>query len=46
MRFAGVVFTRYQHKVKYWMTFNEINNRPTSMRTLPLHQLRFEIFAG
>ena len=27
VRFAGVVFTRYQHKVKYWMTFNEINNQ-------------------
>lgn len=24
-RFAEVVFKRYQHKVKYWMTFNEIN---------------------
>ena len=22
-----MVFTRYQHKVKYWMTFNEINNQ-------------------
>ena len=27
VRFAKVVFQRYQHKVKYWMTFNEINNR-------------------
>ncbi len=27
VRFAKVVFDRYQHKVKYWMTFNEINNR-------------------
>lgn len=27
VRFAKVVFTRYQHKVKYWMTFNEINNQ-------------------
>ena len=27
VRFARVVFTRYQHKVKYWMTFNEINNQ-------------------
>lgn len=24
-RFAKVVFDRYAHKVKYWMTFNEIN---------------------
>ncbi|KTI94385.1 6-phospho-beta-glucosidase [Enterobacter hormaechei] len=27
VRFAKVVFERYQHKVKYWMTFNEINNQ-------------------
>lgn len=27
VRFAEVVFKRYQHKVKYWMTFNEINNQ-------------------
>lgn len=26
VRFAEVVFERYKHKVKYWMTFNEINN--------------------
>ncbi|HFZ8488779.1 TPA: 6-phospho-beta-glucosidase [Salmonella enterica subsp. diarizonae serovar 50:k:z35] len=26
-RFAKVVFNRYQSKVKYWMTFNEINNQ-------------------
>ena len=26
-KFAEVCFTRYQHKVKYWMTFNEINNQ-------------------
>ncbi|MCW6682556.1 6-phospho-beta-glucosidase [Aerococcaceae bacterium NML160702] len=26
-RFAKVCFERYQHKVKYWMTFNEINNQ-------------------
>ena len=26
-RFAQTVFERYQHKVKYWMTFNEINNQ-------------------
>lgn len=25
--FATVCFNRYQHKVKYWMTFNEINNQ-------------------
>ena len=27
VRFAKVCFERYQHKVKYWMTFNEINNQ-------------------
>lgn len=25
--FASTVFTRYKEKVKYWMTFNEINNQ-------------------
>lgn len=24
--YASCVFTRYRHKVKYWMTFNEINH--------------------
>lgn len=27
VRYSEVVMTRYQHKVKYWMTFNEINNQ-------------------
>ena len=27
VKFAKVCFERYQHKVKYWMTFNEINNQ-------------------
>ena len=27
VRFAKVCFERYHHKVKYWMTFNEINNQ-------------------
>lgn len=27
VKFAKVVFERYQDKVKYWMTFNEINNQ-------------------
>ncbi len=27
VRFATVVFERYKNKVKYWMTFNEINNQ-------------------
>ncbi|MFD1803790.1 6-phospho-beta-glucosidase [Mixta tenebrionis] len=29
VRFSEVVMRRYQHKVKYWMTFNEINNQRT-----------------
>ncbi|WP_277205946.1 6-phospho-beta-glucosidase [Vibrio misgurnus] len=27
VKFAQVVMQRYQHKVKYWITFNEINNQ-------------------
>ncbi len=27
IHFASTVFTRYKEKVKYWMTFNEINNQ-------------------
>ena len=27
VRFAEVCFKRYKDKVKYWMTFNEINNQ-------------------
>ena len=27
VKFAEVVFDRYKDKVKYWMTFNEINNQ-------------------
>ena len=27
VRFAKVCFERYHNKVKYWMTFNEINNQ-------------------
>ncbi len=27
VRYSEAVMTRYQHKVKYWMTFNEINNQ-------------------
>lgn len=27
MRYATTVFTRYKDKVKYWLTFNEINNQ-------------------
>ncbi|SFC31754.1 6-phospho-beta-glucosidase [Pragia fontium] len=27
VKYSEVVMRRYQHKVKYWMTFNEINNQ-------------------
>ncbi|QKJ88535.1 6-phospho-beta-glucosidase [Paramixta manurensis] len=27
VRYSEVVMQRYRHKVKYWMTFNEINNQ-------------------
>lgn len=30
VRFAEVVMRRYKDKVKYWMTFNEINNQGTA----------------
>ena len=33
VRYCQVVFQRYRNKVKYWMTFNEINN----MEILPLY---------
>ena len=31
VKFAKVCFERYQHKVKYWLTFNEINSATTAM---------------
>ena len=31
VRFATVCFERYRDKVKYWMTFNEINNQANYM---------------
>ena len=36
VRYAKVVFERYKHKVKYWITFNEINAIVISPR--PWHQ--------
>lgn len=33
-RFAEVCFTRYRDKVKYWMTFNEINNQMNTANPL------------
>lgn len=30
-RYAGTCFERYKDKVKYWMTFNEINNQSNYM---------------
>lgn len=38
VRFAKVCFERYQHKVKYWMTFNEINNQ-ADWRKMGAHHL-------
>lgn len=41
-RYCEVVFTRYKHKVKYWMGFNEINH----MHTIPLAAGGVEITDG
>ncbi len=30
-KYCKVVFARYQHKVKYWITFNEINSGTTAL---------------
>lgn len=35
VKFAKCVFNRYKDKVKYWMTFNEINNQADGQE--PLH---------
>ncbi|WP_308439870.1 6-phospho-beta-glucosidase [Levilactobacillus wangkuiensis] len=35
-RFARAVFTRYQDKVTYWLTFNEINNQTNYDRAFTL----------
>lgn len=34
VRFADVVMNRYKDKVKYWMTFNEINNQANGSERL------------
>ncbi len=34
VRFAVVCFERYKDKVKYWMTFNEINNQMDTSRDI------------
>ena len=36
VRFAEPVMKRYKNKVKYWMTFNEINNQ-MNMKMIYLH---------
>jgi 6-phospho-beta-glucosidase len=36
VRFATTVFKRYKDKVKYWMTFNEINNQANYAGTFAL----------
>lgn len=38
-RFANTILTRYKDKVKYWMTFNEIN----SALVMPINGLGFSI---
>ncbi|CAM3232850.1 6-phospho-beta-glucosidase [Lactiplantibacillus plajomi] len=38
VRFAKAVFNRYRDKVKYWMTFNEINNQTAWSDPHPLLQ--------
>ncbi|RRZ90283.1 6-phospho-beta-glucosidase [Erwinia sp. 198] len=34
VRYSEVVLKRYKHKVKYWMTFNEINNQRNWRKSL------------
>lgn len=43
-RYCEVVMTRYQHKVKYWMTFNEINE--TMNQNEPYHQAGIQYQPG
>lgn len=38
VRFAHVCFERYHSKVKYWMTFNEINNQTNYQSTLSVYE--------
>lgn len=45
VHYAEVVMTRYKNKVKYWMTFNEINNQADGqheLHTWTNSALRFE----
>lgn len=35
--YADTVMTRYKDKVKYWMTFNEINNQTTTAHDLAIY---------
>ena len=34
LNFCRAIFTRYKGKVKYWLTFNEINSATTAMGAL------------
>jgi 6-phospho-beta-glucosidase len=42
MKYSQTVFTRYKHKVKYWMTFNEMN----TMLGDPSHTTGIRIHTG
>ena len=45
--FSEVVMNRYKDKVKYWMTFNEINNQANYYaRLCSFYQFWFEISRG
>ena len=46
VRFCEVIFKRYKEKVKYWMTFNEINSvifMPLVAGVLPKEGENYEI---
>ena len=40
VKFASVCFERYKGKVKYWMTFNEINNQAELHQMGPHHMVQ------
>ena len=44
VRYAVTVMERYKDKVKYWMTFNEINNQANSHRYFRMDKLWNTLF--